>query len=167
EAVALGLASSSGQNLAALQTAGLLTVDPPSTTTTVPDDGKGSKDALGYLHMNCGVSCHNDNPNALCVGSHLYMRLSATDDFASDGGPSAVASTPTYLTAVGVVPSVYSAQFPVASGYHRITSGDVALSEIPQVDGVRGQAYQMPPIATHQVDEAGVGFVTTWITNTP
>ena len=166
EALALGLASSGGQNLAALQSAGLLTVDPPSTTTYVPDDTKGSKEALGYLHMNCGVSCHNDNPNALCVGSHLYMRLSATDAFA-DAGKGAVANTPTYLTAVGVEPSVYAGQFDPLSGYRRIVSGNVALSEIPAVDSVRGEADQMPPIATHQVDEAGVGFVTTWIAASP
>jgi hypothetical protein len=166
EAIALGLASSGGENLAALQDAGLLTANPPSTTAYVPDDLKGSKDALGYLHINCGVSCHNDNPNAFCVGSHLYMRLSATDAFA-DAGLGAVANTPTYVTAVGQPPVVYAGQFDPVAGYHRITSGNVALSEIPQVDGVRGLAYQMPPIATHQVDEAGVGLVTTWIAASP
>ncbi len=165
EALALGLESSGGQNLAALQDAGLLTVNPASTTINVPDDGKGSKEALGYLHMNCGVSCHNDNPNALCAISHLYMRLSATDALA-DAGAGAVAETPLYTTAVGVAPSIYAAQFADA-GWHRITSGDVGHSEIPAVDGVRGVAYQMPPIATHQVDEAGVGLVTTWIANSP
>src|ERR1019366_4110265 len=102
EALALGLASASGQTLAQLQTAGLLTVNPPATTVTIPDDTKGSPAALGYLHINCGVSCHNRNPNALCVGSGLYMRLSATDAFASSN-PAAVLATDTYTTAVGVV----------------------------------------------------------------
>lgn len=166
EAMALGLETSAGQNLAALQDAGLLTANPPSATTYVPDDGKGSKDALGYLHINCGVSCHNANPNAFCATSHLYMRLSATDAFA-DAGAGGVLGTPLYTTAVGVAPTVYAGQFPVGSGYHRITSGNNALSEIPLVDDTRGEAYSMPPIATHQVDEAGVGLVTTWIANGP
>jgi hypothetical protein len=166
EALALGLASAGGQNLAALQDAGLLTANPPSTTAYVPDDGKGSAAALGYLHMNCGVSCHNDNPTAFCVGSGLYMRLSANDAFA-DAGAGAVPVTPTYTTAVGVAPTIFAAQFPVGGGYHRITAGNVSLSEIPLVDGVRGVAYQMPPLATHVVDDAGVGLVSTWITALP
>ncbi len=162
EAIGLGLPAATGQNLGALQSAGLLTVNPPSTTLNLPDDGKGSQAALGYLHMNCGVSCHNDNSTALCVASGLFMRLSATDAFA-DGG---VAQTPTYLTAVGVAPTIFATEFADA-GWHRITSGDVDHSEIPTVDGHRGTADQMPPIATHVVDDAGVGLVSTWIANSP
>ncbi|MEO9142743.1 MAG: hypothetical protein ABI332_10740, partial [Polyangiaceae bacterium] len=57
EAFGLGMPGATGETLAALQTEGRLSVSPPSTTVNVPDDGKGSKDALPYLHMNCGVSC--------------------------------------------------------------------------------------------------------------
>ncbi|MEO8874143.1 MAG: hypothetical protein ABI461_01035 [Polyangiaceae bacterium] len=168
EAIALGLPNATGETLAQLQTDGRLTVAPPAAIVHIPDDGKGSAAALGYLHMNCGVSCHNPNPAALCNGSGLYMKLSADDAFANpDGGAAAVTLTKTYTTAFGVAPSVFAADFPVANGYHRITSGDVAHSEIVAVESVRGVAYQMPPIATHLVDDAGVGLVSDWISQSP
>jgi mono/diheme cytochrome c family protein len=165
EALALGLASSSGQNLAALQSAGLLTVNPPSTTLTIPDDGLQSPAALGYLHMNCGVSCHNQNPNALCTGSGLWMRLSATAAFA-DAGAGSVALTDTYMTAVNHPPTIFPLLFADA-GWNRITPGDALHSEIPAVDSVRGGPDQMPPLATHVVDEAGVAAVSNWINALP
>lgn len=162
EAIGLGLPAATGETLAQLQTDNLLTVNPPSTTVAVPDDGKGSKDALAYLHMNCGVTCHNDNPNALCSISGLEMRLSATDVFAGQ----AVTATKTYTTAVGVAPTIFATEFADA-GWHRITSGDVAHSEIPVLDSHRGTGDQMPPLATHIPDDAGIGIVESWIANGP
>ena len=166
EALALGLPNASGETLAQLQSEGRLTVAPPATTLHIPDDTKGSAAALGYLHMNCGASCHNPNPAALCNGSGLFMKLSANDAFA-DAGADSVKVTPTYTTAVGVAPSIFATNFPVASGYHRITSGDVAHSEIHLVQSVRGVPYQMPPLSTHLVDDAGVDLISTWIAAGP
>ncbi len=166
EAFGLGMPGATGETLAALQTEGRLTVSPPSTTVNAPDDGKGSKDALPYLHMNCGVSCHNPNPHAFCAISHLDMRLSATAAFA-DAGADAVKDTDTYKTAVGIAPAIYSANFPPLDGWHRITSGDVAHTEILAVAGSRGTGYQMPPIGSQIVDDAGMGLIGTWVSASP
>ncbi|MGH7285827.1 MAG: hypothetical protein ACRELY_30275 [Polyangiaceae bacterium] len=162
EAIGLGIAGATGETLAQLQTENRFTTNPPSTTVNIPDDTKGSVAALGYLHMNCGVTCHNDNPNALCVGSGLFMRLSATAVFANQ----AVNATPTYTTAVGVPPSIFATEFP-DGGWERIKSGHPEQSEIPTLDSRRGTGDQMPPLATHIPDEAGIGLVNTWIANSP
>lgn len=162
EAIGLGITGATGETLAQLATENRLTSVVDGGTITLPDDGKGSPAALGYLHMNCGVTCHNDNPNALCSTSGLFMRLSATAVLAGQ----AVNATPTYTTAVNQPPVIYATEFADA-GWHRITSGDVAHSEIPTLDSRRGTGDQMPPLATHVVDEAGVGLVETWIANSP
>lgn len=166
EAVGLGMAGATGETLQQLQTEDRLTVNPPSTTVKIPDDGKGSQDALAYLHMNCGVSCHNPNPHAFCAISHLDMRLSATAAFA-DSGAAAVKDTDTYKTAVGVAPSIYQANFAPADGWHRITSGDVAHTEILAVGSSRGTGYQMPPIASQVVDDAGMAAIGNWVSKSP
>lgn len=164
EAIGLGITGATGETLQQLITDGRLTVNPPGDagTIAIPDDGKGSPAALGYLHMNCGVTCHNDNPNALCSTSGLLMRLSATAVFAGQ----AVNATPTYTTAVGVPPTIFALEFP-DGGWDRIKSGHPEQSEIPTLDSRRGTGDQMPPLATHVVDEAGVGLVETWIANGP
>jgi hypothetical protein len=162
EAFALGLPTASGETLAQLQSEGRFTVNPPATTIHAPDDTKGSAAALGYLHMNCGVSCHNDNPFAFCAVSGLFMRLSATDAF-SDAGADAVKATTTYTTAIGIAPTVFTVRYPPANNWFRIASGDVSMSEIPGVFASRGLPEQMPPLATHVVDDAGVDILTTWI----
>ena len=162
EAIGLGVAGATGETLAQLETEGRLTDAPDASIINLPDDGKGAAAALGYLHMNCGVTCHNDNPNALCVGSGLFMRLSATDVLAGQ----AVTATPTYVKAVGVQPSIYTTEFS-DGGWDRIKSGHPEQSEIPTLDSRRGTADQMPPLATHVADEAGVGLVQTWIANGP
>ncbi|KYF54083.1 hypothetical protein BE04_21400, partial [Sorangium cellulosum] len=43
---------------------------------TIPGD-EVERQALGYLHANCGVSCHNDLPESAAHDTGLYLRLEA------------------------------------------------------------------------------------------
>jgi hypothetical protein len=86
------------------------------------------------------------------------MRLTVSD-------LGSVQSTDAYATAVGV-PSNFQ---PVAGQkFLRIAPGDVAHSAVPYRalarDSASQSGVQMPPIATHVPDMAGVALVDAWIT---
>src|SRR3954452_3905065 len=58
---------------------GRLTVPPP-TTLSIGDDGTGAAaPALGWLHANCGITCHNGNSNAIAYGAGMRLRLDPTE----------------------------------------------------------------------------------------
>jgi hypothetical protein len=157
EARSLGHPDATGVTLASLAADGKLTVAPPSTSITTPTDARFAGDALAWLHINCGVACHNRNTSAEANFTGLFMRLSVK---APDGGVLDVPSTDTYKTAVGqAVTTGYAAQYP---GFQRIAMHDAAHSLIPTIAGLRGPG-QMPPIITHQPDTVGVDKVKAWI----
>ncbi|MDB4992611.1 MAG: hypothetical protein JWM74_43 [Myxococcaceae bacterium] len=155
EAIGLSTPGATGLNMAALVAQNKLTNSPasplviPGTPTDVA--------ALGWLHANCGTSCHSPSNYALAKDTGLFMRL----DAAKLGS---VPTTDTYQTAVNV-PSTF--QPSAGAGFFRIKPKDAAHSCIPYRDGIRdpnpGDHIQMPPLATHIVDTAGVGLVTSWI----
>lgn len=160
EAVSLGAAGASGYTLADLVSEGRLTVNPPTTTLTVPDDGHGSRDALGWLHGNCGTSCHNANPAATCAFKGMHLKLS----FEELASGAAVTSLGAYTTTHGVAATI------PASGYFRIAPGDVAHSAVHYLANHRDNTSaigQMPPIDSHRVDPTGVGYLGAWITSMP
>lgn len=150
EALALSLPNARGLPLTELVQRGLLT-EPP-TVLPIPGDPTAQA-ALGYLHVNCGIACHNPTDGALASWTGMHLRLEST---ALD----TLEHTRTYATAVGV-PSGFKP--PGAGPFFRIAPGDIEHSAIAYRDGQRGNPAQMPPLATHTVDEAGLAQVKAWI----
>ncbi|HLK91972.1 MAG TPA: hypothetical protein VKZ18_18920 [Polyangia bacterium] len=160
EAVALSSPQASGFTMADLTANHLLTA-PPAAPLTIPGDAKTAA-ALGYLHINCGTSCHN-RESGEAGSSGFYTRL----DVATLTSPQA---TDTWTTGVGVNASFYPpgvAQPQIfvpcdtgsSAAYYRMSHRDGA--------GDAGTGTQMPPIITHQVDSDGVAAIAAWLNGFP
>jgi hypothetical protein len=157
EEVELGLPGATGITLADLVNRGLLTM-PRQTSLSIGDDGTGAAaPALGWLHANCGITCHNGNSNAIAYPSGLRFRLDATQL----DGRSSVGFDP-LRTGVGVAVNA-----PNWKGQVRIVPGDPDASLLYYLISHRGPGMQMPPIATRVVDEANVALVRRWIAAMP
>jgi hypothetical protein len=110
--------------------------------------------ALGYLHANCGISCHNPRGDAKDTG--LFMRLD-TDKLGD------LYATPTLATGLYKQPwenakiqsLVPPADMPFADIYFTRPDASLVLVRMQ----TRGSEAQMPPIGTRRVDEAGVAIV--------
>jgi hypothetical protein len=157
EAVSIGQPGASGLNLAALVAEGRLSAPPAKTSVTIPDDGTGhAADALAWLHVSCGTSCHTGTSLGTAYGTGMRLRI-GWDEIA--GKPPAeweiVKST------VGV-----AVRSPTWAGELRIAPGDPSASVVLRLLGQRGNA-QMPPIATRVVDEKGKAAVLAWISAMP
>ncbi|MGA7120303.1 MAG: hypothetical protein WBY94_09410 [Polyangiaceae bacterium] len=158
EQVLLGLAGATGLTLPALVAQNLITPVPALVNLTVGDDGTGlAAPALSWLHVNCGVSCHNANENAQAYGAMMILRL----DPAVLDGSQATASWNPLRTTIGV-PCVSGA----VQGVPRIVAGDPGASAIVQLVSMRG-VLQMPPIGTRFVDTTDVTKVVDWIQHMP
>ncbi|WP_342374810.1 hypothetical protein NVS55_26220 [Myxococcus stipitatus] len=157
EAVSLAHESAKGLTLAKLVEEGLLS-HPPEKAPRVPGTPL-DQDALGYLHMNCGVSCHNTNPLALGGASGLMLRLEA----AELGG---VEQTDAWKTSVGVR-SFFRTTGLFGDSVPRVAPGDVKRSTMLHRMNARGLPVQMPPLGTHVVDKEGVARVQRWIESLP
>jgi hypothetical protein len=159
----VGAPGAQGVTLADLVAKGLLTQPPPATSITVPEDSTGkAAAALGYMHVNCGSTCHNANVNADAYVTQLYMKLLASQLF-PDGGAAKVTALDTYTTAVNVPATLE----PGGVKYMRIAPGDAGASLVPLMALVRdpdaGAFVPMPPIVSHVADTAGVAQVQAWI----
>jgi hypothetical protein len=158
EEIELGLPGATGLTLAMLMAQGLLSSPPPSPTLTLGDDGTGAAaPALGWLHANCGITCHNRNSNATAFGSGQFLRLDPADlDGRSLSGADALRTT------VNVAVNA-----PNWNGQIRIVPGDPDRSLLYHLISHRGEGDQMPPIATSLVDDADVALVGDWIRRMP
>jgi len=155
EQVGLGLMGAQGATLAVLTEMGLLTPPPASTSLTIGDDGTGLDSlAMGWLHVNCGVTCHNSNPTAAGYGAGMLLRLDPTQ---LDGSPPSAATWDILKTTINVACVSGS-----VAGQPRILPGDAQDSVIHQLIDERGQ-LQMPPIASLLVDTPDVAVVAAWI----
>ncbi len=106
------------------------------------------REALGYLHGNCG-HCHNSVGPLAKLG--MDLRLSASG-----------ASSGAVATAVGQ--RLKSPPAGLASGTHfRIEPGQPDFSAIPQRMASRLPALQMPPLGTALVDAEGIALINRWI----
>jgi hypothetical protein len=141
---------------------GLIAPPPARTTLTIGDDGTGAAAApMAWIHVNCGVSCHNSNSNSTAYGSGMFLRLDPT---LLDGRSSA--GFDTRMTTLGLL-----ANNPMWSGQTRIVPGDPSHSLLVKLITSRGTdnpvANQMPPIATALVDTADSQTVIEWIAKMP
>ena len=162
EQVSLGLAGASGLTLAELVKQQLITPVPSRTDLIVGDDGTGAAVApLKWLHVNCGVTCHNDNSNSTAFGASMRLRLDPT---LLDGRSSV--NFPSRLTTIGM-----RATTPSWSGQPRIVPGDPSHSLLIELITNRGTnnpvANQMPPIATNLIDPTDTTLVQDWIRQMP
>jgi hypothetical protein len=157
EAVALSSPGASGLTIEELTAQGLITV-PPDAGLAIPGDPVESA-ALGYLHMNCGTSCHNRG-NGQAEPTSFFMRL----DVAT---LATVQTTDTYTTGWGVPTQNFT--IPDASVTDRLLACNTGESCVyyraSHRAGLNGTSFgvQMPPIDTHKLDDAGLGSIAAWI----
>lgn len=155
EQVGLGLPDAQGLTLAQLAELGLVTPAPATVSLTIGDDGTGLDAlALGWIHVNCGVTCHNSNASAAGYGAGMLLRLDPTQ---LDGTPPSAATWDILRTTIDV-PCVSGS----VAGQPRIRPHDAAGSVLYQLVDQRG-ALQMPPIASTVVDTSDVAVVASWI----
>jgi hypothetical protein len=161
ELISLGLPGASGLTLTELVDADLLSDPPTQADYEVGDDGTGNAaDALAWLHVNCGVSCHNNNSSAEGYASDLRLRLPSDG---IDGRSSAEFEA--VRTTVGV-----AAETPRWSEWTRIVPGSPEDSLLYYLASTRDAANpkdQMPPIASRRVDLQGLGALDAWIRSLP
>jgi hypothetical protein len=158
EQVSLGLEGATGLTLLQLVVQGLVTPAPTQVNLRIGDDGTGlDGPALAWLHINCGVTCHNANENAEGYGAGMRLRLDPTW---LDGSPATSAWDPlrTTINVPGVSGSI--------AGIPRILPGNPSGSAIVQLTTERG-TLQMPPIASRFVDTTDVASVEAWIQHMP
>jgi hypothetical protein len=115
--------------------------------------------ALGYLHANCGISCHNEKAEAKGRDSGLFLRL-------EQGELDSVMSTDAFTSGMNKKPSDNAKLegLPTISGsWVGIRPGDPTRSLLVARQKLRGFDGQMPRIATNEVDQAGVQVVSDWV----
>jgi hypothetical protein len=136
--------------VSAVQTAGLQTslLRVQRTPYQVPGDAV-AREALGYLHANCG-HCHNPSGSAR-PDTDLFLRLSVASSTVEDSIP--------YVSSVGVKLQYFQGSLLT----QRIVAGDADQSGVYYRMTQRGPRTQMPPIATERVDEVGMSKVAAFI----
>lgn len=155
EQVSLGLAGAQGLTLAQLAAMNLVTPAPSRVSLAVGDDGTGLDPlALQWIHVNCGVTCHNSNPAAAGYGAGILLRLDPTQ---LDGRPPDPKTWDILHTTLNV-PCISGS----VAGQPRIVPGDPAESVLYQLMAMRGP-LQMPPIGSAVVDTTDVAVVRAWI----
>jgi hypothetical protein len=157
----LGLSGATGLTLSELVAEGLLTEDPALTELEIGDDGTTkAAAALGWLHVNCGVSCHNPNSAAEGYASRLHLQLNGEE---LDGRTSS--AFPALESGVGV-----SARTLRWTGRIRIVPGSPEQSLLYELANTRDPSRpkdQMPPIASRITDPDGLRALEDWISSMP
>jgi hypothetical protein len=163
EQISLGLAGAQGLTLPQLVSEGLMAPAPSQTSLIIGDDGTGvAAPALAWLHINCGVTCHNANSTSTAFGAGMRLRL---DPALLDGRALTASTVDPLRTTIGVAATTPGWIQPVA--WTRIVPGDPSHSLLVQLISNRGKnnavGGQMPPIATSIVDSADVAKVVQWV----
>lgn len=119
-----------------------------------PNPDSAEAKALGWMHNNCGVSCHNANPNSKAYSTKMRLML---DPRQLDGRPTSEFES--VATTVGK--DVFTLQW---QGNKRIVPGDAAQSLLYQLITTRGNPkMQMPPLGTYITDDDYIAQVKAWI----
>jgi hypothetical protein len=159
EAVSLGLpgADTGGLTLQKLVDRDLLSDPPAVTQYEIGDDGTGKvADVLGWLHINCGVTCHNAGVNSEAEITGLRMKLMVEQ---LDGRSSQDFEVLKQLLNVQAVTNQWQAQ-------KRIVPGNADESLLYQLITTRigkDSNKQMPPLLTRIVDDEHAEKVKQWI----
>jgi hypothetical protein len=115
--------------------------------------------ALSYLHVNCGVSCHNNNTNAASRPSGLFLRLEL-DELTSPQTTDAVTSGVNRTMTPNA--NVTDLTLP-PGGFYEFRPLDLSRSlSFARMD-FRGTPTAMPPLGTHLKDPQGIASVAAWI----
>lgn len=146
--------SAAALDLAALAAEGWLSEPPAEGGFVIPGDAD-SVAALGYLHANCG-NCHNPR-GAAWPDTQMLLRL--------DIEAAAASPAPVVDSLVGQRLQYYRDQDGAIT--QRVVAGHPESSGLVARMQVRGPKEQMPPLATEQVDAAGVDIVSRWIASLP
>ncbi len=158
EAIALAAPSASGLTYATLQSKGLLSSNNDAHKTAASALKVPGTDveqaALGYLHMNCGVSCHNP----ITPGAKFGMRLQS----------SKLATVMGTEVASEMINKQSSYIPPDGTGkYYRMrpldSSRSTAYTRMGLRDITAGNGQQMPNLGSHVVDASGRAAVKAWI----
>jgi hypothetical protein len=153
EEISLGGPNATGFTLAALVAEGRLSPPPPAVDVRIPDDGTGfSVPAMAWIHVNCGVPCHNRNSDATGNGTKMFLRLDP-----SDLGTKPPAQWDVITTTLRVSPNT-----PAWAGEIRVMPGLPDRSLLVRLISERGME-QMPPIGTHLIDQKNVDAVRAWV----
>ena len=130
-----------------------LLTNPPTSGRQGPVSAPrtGATAALGYLHANCG-HCHNRNGVAW-PDTQMVLRLGMAE-------PDLVQSE-VYRSLVG-----RDLQF-WGNGVitKRVVAGNPSASAVVARMSVRGNADQMPPLATEEPDREGLAQIESWISS--
>lgn len=165
EAINLGLPGASGITLAQLVSDNWLSVNPPVANLTLPDDSTNlARPAIGWLHSNCGLTCHNTSPGATCGFRGMNLRIAYNELHPADGGAPAVANLALFKTTKNVTAALPN------SSFKRIAPGSPSTSAISYFISRRDGSDpdgQMPPIVSHVVDTTNVAAIQAWIAALP
>jgi hypothetical protein len=165
DAVSLALPSAQGVTLAGLVADGVLTDPPAKTTATLPEDGTGkAAAAIQWLHANC-AACHNDSPLAEAAAINLRLALSPSELLGAV--PTAVADLSLFKTSYCTTSRFSPGD--AAPPLRNVVGGDRAQSAVYVRSNLREPTgiAQMPTIATHKIDTAGVALLGAWIDALP
>jgi hypothetical protein len=122
------------------------------------------RNAVGYLHANCGTMCHKPGG-----GAPFSMRV--TFDNTAKTMPADVSQTDVFMQAINQTSIFRPSMGPDLGAAHlyRIRPTDDTRSMIYYRTGTRtglfGLGDQMPPIDTHSVDTVGHALLDAWITS--
>jgi hypothetical protein len=147
-AISLSDPNATGLTLDVLAREGLVTAAPASPVV-IPGSAL-DRGALEYLHINCGIACHNKDYGA-ASDTGFFMQLEVAQ-------LESVQATDTWVTGVNQ-PSAFSPPGVVA----RIAPGNPSGSCIHYRMSQRNSPSAMPPVGSNVVDEAGLSIVGAWI----
>ena len=157
EPVLLGLPGAEGITLKSLVDDGLLDNYSGPTELSIGDDGTGvGAEVLPWLHVNCGVSCHNDFPASEAAKTDMRMRLRAEE---LDG--SATGGLDTRTTNIDMAASTRR-----WADWTRIVAGNPDESLLYFLVTTRDDANdkdRMPPIGSRIVPTDAAAMLDTWI----
>lgn len=119
------------------------------------DPSSAESQALGWMHNNCGVSCHNANVTSKAYSNGMRLMLHPQD---LDGR--ALKETDSYKTTVDQ--DVFAMRW---KGSKRVVPGKPEESQLYKLISQRGDPMQqMPPLGTNEVDMRYTNLVKEWIT---
>jgi hypothetical protein len=129
-------------------------------TTDIPGDAI-ERAALGYLHANCGVSCHHGKREGDEGPGDLSMRLEIAD-------LSSVQTTDAVRTGVNHAPNPFLLYFEwrlpqPAGGFLDFRPGDPQRSFAIARMSTREPGRKMPRLGSNRVDPDGVRIISDWV----